>query len=61
MNGQLALTTYSAQVPHTIPSLIKKGQRKKLDSKKPNNLILKWGTELNKDFSIVESQMAKKH
>jgi hypothetical protein len=27
---------------------------KKLDSRKPNNPIKKWGTELNKDFSTEE-------
>ena len=31
-----------------------------LDSKKPNNSVKKWGTELN-EFSIEESQMAGKH
>ena len=45
MNGQFALTTYSAQVPHTILTLIKEGQDKKLDSRKPNNTIKNWGTE----------------
>jgi hypothetical protein len=27
---------------------------KKLDSRKPNNPIKKWGTELNKEFSPEE-------
>ena len=27
---------------------------KKLDTREPNNLILKWGTELNKEFSTEE-------
>jgi hypothetical protein len=27
---------------------------KKLDSRVPNNLIKKWGTELNKEFSTEE-------
>ena len=27
---------------------------KKLDSRKPNNPIKKWGTELNKEFSTEE-------
>jgi hypothetical protein len=27
---------------------------KKLDSRKPNDLTKKWGTELNKEFSTVE-------
>jgi hypothetical protein len=31
---------------------------KKLDSKKPNNPIKKWGAELNSEFSREESQMA---
>jgi hypothetical protein len=34
---------------------------KKLDSRETNNPILKWGTELNKEFSTQECQMAKKH
>ena len=34
---------------------------KKLDSRKPNNPIKKWGTELNKEFSTEEYQMAEKH
>jgi hypothetical protein len=34
---------------------------KKLDSRKPNNSIKKWGTELNKEFSTEEYQMAEKH
>ena len=34
---------------------------KKLDSREPNNPIKKWGTELNKEFSTEEYQMAKKH
>jgi hypothetical protein len=32
-----------------------------LDSKKTNNPTEKWGTELNRELSIEESQMAKKH
>jgi hypothetical protein len=28
---------------------------KKLDTNKPNNLIKKWGTEINKEFSTEES------
>ena len=31
---------------------------KKLD---PNDLIKKWGTELNREFSTEEYQMAEKH
>ena len=34
---------------------------KKLDSRNPNNPIKKWGTELNKEFSTEEYQMAEKH
>jgi hypothetical protein len=31
------------------------------NSRKPNNPIRKWGTELNKEFSTEEYQMAEKH
>jgi hypothetical protein len=31
-----------------------------LDSRKTNNPIKKWGTELNKEFSTEEYQMAEK-
>ena len=31
----------------------------KLDIKIPNNPIKNWGTDLNREFSIKESQMAK--
>ena len=34
---------------------------KKLDFREPNNLIKKWGTELNKEFSPEEFRMAEKH
>jgi hypothetical protein len=34
---------------------------KKLDSRKPNNPIKKWGSELNKEFSPEEYPMAEKH
>jgi hypothetical protein len=34
---------------------------KKLDSREPNNLIKKQGTELNNEFSTEEYQMAEKH
>jgi hypothetical protein len=34
---------------------------KKLHSRKPNNLIKNWGTELNKEFSTEEYRMAEKH
>jgi hypothetical protein len=32
-----------------------------MDSRKPNNPIKKWGTELNKEFSTEEYRMAEKH
>jgi hypothetical protein len=34
---------------------------KKLDFRKPNNHVKKWGTELNNEFSTEEYQMAEKH
>ena len=34
---------------------------KKVDSRKSNNPIKKWGSELNKEFSPEEYQMAEKH
>ena len=34
---------------------------KKLDPRKLNNPIEKWGTELNKEFSTEEYRMAEKH
>jgi hypothetical protein len=34
---------------------------KKLDSRKPNDPIKNWGTELNKEFSTEEYKMAEKH
>jgi hypothetical protein len=34
---------------------------KKLDSREPNDPIKKWQTELNKEFSTEEYQMAEKH
>jgi hypothetical protein len=34
---------------------------KKLDSRKSNNPIKKWGTELNKEFSSEEYRRAEKH
>jgi hypothetical protein len=36
-------------------------EHKKLDSKNPNNPILKWSTELNREFSTEKSPMAKNH
>ena len=32
-----------------------------MDSRKSNNPIKKWGTELNKEFSTEEYQMVEKH
>jgi hypothetical protein len=32
---------------------------KKLDSREPNNTMEKWGTELNKELSTEEYQMAR--
>ena len=34
---------------------------KKLVSKESNNPIKKWGTDLNREFSTEETQMALKH
>jgi hypothetical protein len=34
---------------------------KKLDSRKSNSTIKKWGTELNKEFSTEEYRRAEKH
>jgi hypothetical protein len=34
---------------------------KELDSREPNNPILKWSKLLNKEFSIEEYQMGEKH
>jgi hypothetical protein len=34
---------------------------KKVDSRKSNNPLKKWGSELNKEFSPEEYRMAKKH
>jgi hypothetical protein len=34
---------------------------KKVDSRKSNNLIKKWGSELSKEFSPEEYRMAEKH
>ena len=34
---------------------------KRVDSRKSNNPIKKWGSELNKEFSTEEYQMAEKH
>ena len=34
---------------------------KKLDTNKPNNVIYKWGTKLNREVSIKAFQMVRKH
>jgi hypothetical protein len=36
-------------------------EHKKVDSRKPNNPIKKWGSELNKEFSPEEYRMAEEH
>jgi hypothetical protein len=46
-NGGLIFNTYK--------------ELKKLDSRKPNNPIKEWGTEINKESSTEEYQMAEKH
>ena len=38
-----------------------KGELKKLDTKTLINPIKKWGTELNREFTTDELQMAKRH
>jgi hypothetical protein len=49
--------------PSSNKGLISKRYKelKKLDSTKPNNPIKNWGTELIREFSTEETQMAKKH
>jgi hypothetical protein len=32
-----------------------------VDTNNPNNPIKKWGTELNREFSTAESQLAENH
>jgi hypothetical protein len=34
---------------------------KKVDSRKSNNPIKKWGSDLNKEFSPEDNRMAEKH
>jgi hypothetical protein len=51
--------TYPKSERGLISNIYKK--LKKLDSRKSNNLIKKWGSELNKEFSPEEYQMAEKH
>ena len=42
-----------------IPKICK--ELKKLDIKKTNSPIWKWGTDLNREFSIEETQKTEKH
>lgn len=42
-----------------IPKIYK--EHKKLDNKILSNPITKWGTDLDTEFSTVESQMAERH
>ena len=48
------------RVLRTLVRHIKK-ELKKLDPRKPNNPIKKWGKELNKEFSPEELRIAEKH
>jgi hypothetical protein len=54
-----SIFTNSISVRGLISNIYK--QLKKMDSRKPNNPIKKQGTELNKEFSTEEYQMAQKH
>ena len=53
----------SSQTLHLIESLVSKIYKElvKFDTNNTNNPISKWGTELNKEFSIEESLIVKKH
>ena len=57
MNGKR-----SSPKPH-IKGIISKiyKELEKLDTKIPNNAIKRWGTELNREFSTQESQIAERH
>ena len=50
-------------IAHGSPQLISNiyKELKKVDSRKSNNPIKKWGSELNKEFSREEYQMAEKN
>jgi hypothetical protein len=50
--------TYPKSDREVIPNIYK--ELKKVDSRKSNNPIKKWGSELNKEFSPEEFQMAEK-
>ena len=52
-------TTFSVSIPLLISNIYK--ELKKVDSRKSNNPIKKWGSELNKEFSPEEYRMAEKH
>jgi hypothetical protein len=51
--------TYPKSDKGLIPNIYK--ELKKVDSRKSNNPIKKWGSELNKEFSPEEYQMAEKY
>jgi hypothetical protein len=51
--------TYPKSDRRLISNICK--ELKKVDSRKSNNPIKKWGSELNKEFSSEEYQMADKH
>ena len=51
--------TYPKSDRGPIPNIYK--ELKKADSRKSNNPIKKWGSEVNKEFSPEEYQMAEKH
>jgi hypothetical protein len=51
--------TYPKSDRRLISNIYK--ELKKVDSRKSNNPIKKWGTELNKEFSTEEYRMAEKH
>ena len=51
--------TYTKSDRGLISNIYK--ELKKLDPRKSNNPIKKWGSELNKEFSPEEYRMAEKH
>jgi hypothetical protein len=50
---------YLSEIRGLISNIYK--ELKKVDSRKSNNPINKWGSELNKEFSPEEYRMAEKH
>jgi hypothetical protein len=58
-----AFSLFCGNVPWWMysPSFLVFLELKKVDSRKSNNPIKKWGSELNKEFSPEEYQMAEKH